>query len=291
MRKILMVTLLILGIGILSPMVASAYNFGDYRSTTLTTKAWDALKAEDVEAVLAYTNKCMELYGAQAQKMQAALKDYVKGSNQDIFNNWALNDVATCLFIQGEAFRKAKMMDEAKEVYQKLVNDYKFGQCFDSAGWFWKPAEAAQERLDAIEKGLDVDFGDMSSSTLTTKAWEAYNNNDLESVLTYTNKCISLYGAKAKEMQASLTEYPWGKDEKENKEKIFSYWALNDVGTCIFIQGDAYKKADKIAEAKAAFETLVKEYSFAQCWDAQGWFWKPAEAAGQKLQELQEVQQ
>lgn len=291
MRKILIATLLILGIGVLSPMVASAYNFGDYRSVTLTSKAWEALKAGDVEAVLAYTNKCMELYGAQAKKMQAALTDYVKGSNQDIFNNWALNDVATCLFIQGEAYRKAKMMDEAKQAYQKLINDYKFGQCWDIGGWFWKPAEAAKERLDAIEKGLDIDFGDSSSAALTTKAWDAYNNNDLDSVLIYTNKCIELYAAKAKEMQGSLTEYAWGKDEKENKEKIFSYWALNDVGTCLFIQGDSYKKAGKLAEAKAAFEALIKDYSFAQCWDPQGWFWKPSEAAGQKLQEMQEGQQ
>ncbi|MCX5681168.1 MAG: tetratricopeptide repeat protein, partial [Candidatus Omnitrophica bacterium] len=137
----------------------------------------------------------------------------------------------------------------------------------------------------APQKGAD-DVGDTSSQALMTKAWAASDKNDLDSVLKYTNKCIELYGAKAREMQASLTEYPWGEGDKENREKIFSYWALNDVGTCLFIQGEAYRKAGKLAEAKVAFQTLLKEYSFAQCWDTQGWFWKPAESAEEKLQEM-----
>ena len=37
---------------------AQAYNYGDYRSVTLVSKAWAALAEEDIEAVLAYTNKC-----------------------------------------------------------------------------------------------------------------------------------------------------------------------------------------------------------------------------------------
>ena len=49
--------------------VSAAYNFGDYRSETLATKAWGALKEGDIEAVLAYTNKCVERYADQAKKM------------------------------------------------------------------------------------------------------------------------------------------------------------------------------------------------------------------------------
>src|ERR1700722_17844273 len=61
--------------------VKEPINFGDYRSSTLTTKAWGALAQSDIESVLAYTNKCISLYGAQASKMQADLKDYATGSN------------------------------------------------------------------------------------------------------------------------------------------------------------------------------------------------------------------
>ena len=286
MKKVVLIAaLLVGGIFLKSPTVTYAYDFGDFRSVTLATRAWDALAKGDIEAVLAFTNKCIELYGEQAKKMQASLKDYVTGSNQDIFNYWALNDVATCLFIQGEAYRKAKMTDEAKEVYQKLINEYTYGQCWDTKGWFWKPAEAAKEKIAAILSGSNLDFGDYTSETLTVKAWEALKNNDLDSVLAYTGKCLTLYEAKAKEMQASLKEYPW-----ESKDKIFSYWALNDVGTCLFIQGEAFRKAGKNHEAKDAYKKVISEYSFAQCWDPQGWFWKPAEGAQRQLDELKEVE-
>jgi len=285
MKRILWIAFLIgMGVVLQRPTMCSAYDFGDYRSVTLTTKAWEALAKGDIEAVLAFTNKCIELYGEQAKKMQASLKDYVTGSNQDVFNYWALNDVATSLFIQGESYRKAKMTDEAKEVYQKLIDDYAFGQCWDPKGWFWKPAEAAKEKIAAIKSGSTVDFGDYTSETLTVKAWEALANNDTENALAYTNKCLELYEPEAKKMQSSLSEYPW-----ESKEKIFSYWALNDVGTCLFIKGEALRKADKKEEAKAAYSKLIKEYSYAQCWDPQGWFWKPAEAAERQLEELKEI--
>jgi tetratricopeptide (TPR) repeat protein len=264
------------------PHTAAAYNFGDFRSETLVGKAWTALNENNIEAVLAYTNKCIELYGAKAKEMQESLKDYVTESKDKVFSMWALNDVSTALFIQGEAYRKANMMDEAKAAYQKVIDEFSFGQTWDPKGWFWKPAEAAKEKLAMIESGSKLDYGDNSSSFLTGQAWKALNDNP-EDVASYVKKVIDSYADKAKEMQSSLTEYPW-----ESKEKIFSYWALNDVGTALYIQGMADKKLGKKDEAKTAFKKLIDEYSFAQCWDPQGWFWKPAEAAQQEMDSLEE---
>ena len=149
--------------------VKAPINFGDYRSSTLTTKAWAALAQNDIESVLAYTNKCISLYAAQASKMQAGLKDYASGSNDEIFKYWALNDVATSYYIQGEAYRAANMKDEAKEAYNKLIKDYSFGQTWDTKGWFWKPADAAKEKLDMMAAGVNWDFGDYSSSHISAK--------------------------------------------------------------------------------------------------------------------------
>lgn len=281
-KMVLALTILTASLGMIHPPQAMAYNFGDFRSETLTTKAWIALKEGDIEAVLAYTNKCLELYAEQAQKMQASLEDYPQGSNDDIFSYWALNDIATSLFIQGEAYRQAGMEDEAKESFMKVVNDYTYGQAWDPKGWFWKPAEASKEKLLMIETGSDIDFGDYTSSFMTTQAWKALADNDLESVLIYTDKVIALYGDKAVEMQNSLTEYAW-----ESKDKIFSYWALNDVGTSLFIRGEAYKKAGDAEKAREAYKTLVDDFYYSQCWDPNGWFWKPAEAAQQAIEELE----
>ena len=259
-------------------------NFGDYRSSTLATKAWAALTQNDIESVLAYTNKCISLYGAQAAKMQAGLKDYVSGSNSEVFKYWALNDVATCYYIQGEAYRAANMKDEAKEAFNKAIKDYSFGQTWDVRGWFWKPADAAKEKLDMMAAGVNWDFGDYTSNALVHKAWAALAANDLKAVEAYANKTVKLYAGQAKEMQASLKEYPW-----ESKEKTFSYWALNDVGTAFFILGEAYQNAGKKEEAVSAYKRVINEFFYAQCWDPGGWFWKPSEAAQQKLGELDNV--
>lgn len=266
----------------MAPQAAVAYNYGDFRSVTLVSKAWEALEQGDVEAVLAYTNKCLELYSAQAKKMQESLTGYPTGTDQEIFGFWALNDVATALYIQGEAYRKAGMAEEATSAYQKIISDYKFGQCWDAKGWFWKPAESAQEKIAMVESGSNLDFGDYSSSFLAKKSWESLEKQDVDGVNAYTEKCLELYGKKAKEMQDSLTEYPW-----ESKDKIFSYWALNDVGTCLYVRGEAYKNSGNVDEARHSYKRLVDEFFYAQCWDPNGWFWKPAEAAQQKLDEIQ----
>lgn len=260
----------------------SVYNFGDFRSSTLTGKAWQALNEKNLDGVLAYTNKNIELYSENAKTMQAGLKDYPAGSEQEIFAMWALNDIATSLFIQGEAYRKAGQIDKAKEAYNRVVNEFSFGQCWDPAQKiFWKPAEAAKDKLDMIEKGLDLDFGDMSSSFMIRQAWGAMEVKNYPAVHEYVKKVLQLYEEKAKTMQASLKEIPW-----ESKEKIFSYWALNDVGTGLFQDGEAYRLEGNKAEAIKAYKRVMNEFAFAQCWDPQGWFWKPAEAAMQKLAEL-----
>ena len=165
-KAIFAVTLLVVSIGFCMPQNVSAYNFGDYRSETLVSKAWKALGEGDIEAVLAYTNKCIELYAGQAMKMQESLTDFPEGSDDVIFSYWALNDVATSYFIQGEAFRKAGMKDEAVEAYEKVVKDYMYGQAWDTQGWFWKPSDAASEKLALIRSGSDVDFGDYSSENI-----------------------------------------------------------------------------------------------------------------------------
>jgi hypothetical protein len=128
----------------------------------------------------------------------------------------------------------------------------------------------------------DIDFGDHASSTLTQKAWDALGSGALDNALIYVDKCIALYEAEALSMQAALTTFP----ATEPKENVFTYWALNDVGTCYFIKGEILLKQNQPAAARAAFEKLVQQLGYAQCWDPRGWFWKPAEAAKQKILEI-----
>ena len=59
-------------------------------------------------------------------------------------------------------------------------------------------ADAAQQLRPHLRRAVKapINFGDFRSSTLATKAWAALAQNDIESVLAYTNKCISLYAAR-----------------------------------------------------------------------------------------------
>lgn len=125
------------------------------------------------------------------------------------------------------------------------------------------------------------DFGDMKSSTLTTKAWEAYGAGKLDAVLAYTGKCMELYGNTALEQQKALN------GNFASKGTEFEYWALNDVGTCYFIRGAMYADKRKKDEAIADFEYLLDNLSFAQCWDPKGWFWQVANAAAERLDKIQ----
>jgi len=262
---------------------ASGINFGDYKSSTLATKAWQALAAKNTEAVLVYTNKCIDMYAPAAAKMQSELKDYPSGDPQKVFSYWAVNDIATSLYIQGEAYRKAKELDKAKTAYTRVVNEFSYGQAYDPASkTFWKPADAAKDALYMIEKGLDLDYGNMTSNTLVQRMWESLAKNNLEEIIAYNMKLENLYSGIAKDMQRTLKDYP-----QLPAENIHTFWALNDLGTGMFILGEAYRTAGKNVEAAAAYKKVITDYLYAQCWDTNGWFWKPAEAAQQKIMELE----
>ena len=129
----------------------------------------------------------------------------------------------------------------------------------------------------------ELDFGDMKSETLTQKAWDAFGANKHDDAIAFAKKCIELYEKEAIEMQKSMTEpVPPG-----DNDAVSSKWALNDVGTCYFIKGQALEKQDKGAEALKAYKTLMKNVSFAQCWDPKGWYWKPADAAKKQIKMLE----
>jgi len=134
----------------------------------------------------------------------------------------------------------------------------------------------------ALVAPAESDYGDHRSETLTTKAWNALGAGQHDDALAYVAKCIELYETKAREMQASLQELPTGGQEEVSSK----CWALNDVGTCLFIKGEVLLKKKDNKGALAAYSKLVKEFKFAQCWDPKGWFWQPATAAKQKVVEL-----
>ena len=124
-----------------------------------------------------------------------------------------------------------------------------------------------------------LDFGDYTSATLQVKSWEALGEGKYEDAVKYTDKCAELYEEKAREMQASLSAIP-------STDVVNEYWALNDVGTCYFIKGEALTKLKQYSEALAAFRTVKDELYYSQAWDPKGWYWSPSDAAYPRIEML-----
>lgn len=258
------------GLGSLPPVIVKPVSGNNtaMSSSALTMQAWKALEQKQFTQVMRWANECIRRYRSQALRQQATLSDYAP--RQKAFQYWALNDVATCLFIKGRALRWQGKKQEAREIFSDIAEHYRFAQCWDTRGWFWKVSTAARDQIDCIELGID--FGDYTSQTLTAKAWEAFDAKKYRIVELYANKCLELYAEEARKMQATLNGYA-------GKGQEFNYWALNDVGTCLFIKGRALLEQNRKEEARAVFREIIENYSYAQCWDSKGWFWKVARGA------------
>ncbi len=129
---------------------AKNYDYGDSSSNVLVTKAFEALDAEDWDALDAYTKKCILLYQTEARRMQKKWKEYPAA---DIANSqWALNHVSCSHFLRGEMFEKQGKYHKAHEEYETCIQKYGFAQAWDPRqNAFWKVAEQARKNMARLE--------------------------------------------------------------------------------------------------------------------------------------------
>lgn len=250
-----------------------------YSSYELISKAWTALNEKEYVRAIALANQCVKDYAVIAREQQSPLRELPIPEMANDY--WALNDVATALYIKGRALEKRKDPASARMVYAEALKKYPYAQCWDPQDHYWSVAVAARDRIKCID--MHIEFGDYKSSTLTAKAWDALKQGRVMAAEVYANKCIEVYSEKAGEQQMSLRAYP-----SEGLE--WEYWALNDVGTCLFIKGQALAKQGKQAESDRAFQDILGSYGYAQCWDSSGeWFWKLSDAARKLLYKNKEL--
>ncbi len=129
-------------------------DFGDFRSTTLATKSWEALDQKNYPAVIAYSQKCVELYGEQGKTMNAGLT--VFPPVEKVNEYWALNDAGTCQFILATTYETLKMYPQAAQAFRTLTDDFSFTQCWDPKGWYWHPASVAGGKAEKYESKLGL---------------------------------------------------------------------------------------------------------------------------------------
>ncbi len=123
--------------------------------------------------------------------------------------------------------------------------------------------------------------GQLSSSELINKAWDAHGKKDIEATFRYTEDCIKLYKDEADRLQASLKSLP------KNKDEIQQVQALNDVATAYFIQAESLMRQNKFEESKKIFQLIIDKYPYAQAWDQFGWYWLIAEASKKSIKKME----
>ena len=116
---------------------------------------------------------------------------------------------------------------------------------------------------------MQAAYSDEQAYQVTGKAWKAFNQKNWDEVVKLANTSLKRWGAKAKETNKSLTALPQGEEAK-------GYANLNEVGTILWLKGEALRNQGKKAEAKKAYQLLISDYNYAQAWDNKGWFWQPS---------------
>lgn len=123
-----------------------------------------------------------------------------------------------------------------------------------------------------------LDFGDMSVNNLWYQVDTRKRAGDLDQALIYADKLIELHSTEAREQQASLSDYPLN-------EKVYKYNTLNYVGLALLVKGDMLKEKGDNAGAREAYNTLIRDFTYAQH-GTKDEFFKAAEDAKERLEEL-----
>ena len=239
----------------------------DYPNKGLVQAAWDSYNDKKYDDALSFAERCISIYDNNAKKLQASLKGPIPDNKINLY--WQLSDVATAKFIKGKILYYKTETKQARQVFSDIIHNYGYAMTYDLRGWYWNVADASKDMLKAMDLGID--FGDSSSSALTTKAWEAFNAKNYKATLGFAEQCIKKYKEAALWQQKALSKYP-------KKEEIRKLWALNDVATCYFIAGQCYRKLGDREKSRACFSFVRNNLSFGSCWDTHGWYWRITDA-------------
>ena len=129
------------------------------------------------------------------------------------------------------------------------------------------------------------------NAELTTKAWAAFNGGRYPQAIQRARLCIGAFAGAAERTQAQLLrahapEPVEGRPGSETeRRRILERGPLNDVATCWWIVGQSEEKLGNVPRACEAYAS-AGQLTYGRCWDPKGWFWSPANAAGDRRKAL-----
>ncbi|MBF0593448.1 MAG: tetratricopeptide repeat protein [Candidatus Omnitrophica bacterium] len=111
----------------------------------------------------------------------------------------------------------------------------------------------------------------VSLEDLLKMSWAASNHGDYEELERITKAILAQHEQEAMAQSTSLSAFP-------SRDKVDDFRIMNNVATALFVHAESLMHRGLKEEAIAAFERLIKDYPYAQSWDAsRGAFWSIAE--------------
>jgi beta-glucuronidase len=136
---------------VLSFLISLGVCFAEEKPSSgeLINKCWQAHGKKDIENTFKYTHELIELYKDEADKQQASLTALPKAKSE-ILEVAALNDVATAYFIQAESYMRQEKLEEARKIFELIIEKYSFAQAWDPRGWYWSLKIAAEQSIKKL---------------------------------------------------------------------------------------------------------------------------------------------
>ncbi|MDP2939500.1 MAG: glycoside hydrolase family 2 TIM barrel-domain containing protein [Candidatus Omnitrophota bacterium] len=289
-------------------------------SNDFVIKSWEASGNNNLEKVLEYTNKCIELYKLEADKLEAQLSNFPLRGHENEYQ--VLNDVATCMFIQAEALMRNGKIEEAKKVFKEIIKNYKFAQAWDPRGWFWSVAEKSQDSLNKVEQkpATVVELPKLKPKIKTTLKLTFPGTEDVvnykkygrfkgigtksykleitdpvglakatgEGIYPNTNSLFKSEGYKKAKKEGRLEGSHWDFLYSDDLEASFYKWvtASEPGGVKLFYIGFIFERAKLYKEAVKAYYAIVVNFPGAIGWTYWHTPWYPGQAAIAKIRFL-----
>lgn len=122
-------------------------------SSKLKTAGFALFNSEDYRVAVVVSEMCGTEFHRAAARVEETLagKQIPNGKvptaeREAIFGNGVLNDVAACYWIKARSAQTLGQTDEARSAYNRVL-EFPHARVWDPKGWFWSPAEDAQDRL------------------------------------------------------------------------------------------------------------------------------------------------
>jgi len=287
-------------------------------SEELVQSAWVAAHRGDEAAVDSLLAKCLQVFGAEAQKQQSGLSGFPAPGREKDYQ--ALNDVATMFFIKAEFFMNHGKPEEAAALFARIIKEYKWAQAWDPRGWFWSVAEKSQDSIDVMSGKAEDEAQKQKTTGLRTLPRLA--NPGKEPVVDY-RKFGQFQGVGTQDYRYEITDskglalavgegiYPnttaikdpgykklkeegrlegshWDFNSSDDLEAAFLKWATasEPEGIKLFYLGRIFEKAKMYYEAIKAYHALIVH--FPQTTAKTYWQtpWYPAQAAIAEIKHL-----